>query len=91
MICLARVVNCLAWPTGRGYDLLDKFCDARSRGYDLDVICFAWGDALLGRGYEFLRGNNDLLGRAICSVGVLVCLAGEMICLERARELVDGL
>ena len=61
------------------------------RGYELDVISYAWGAALLGRGYEFLRGNNDLLGRAICSVGVLVCLAGAMICLERARELLDGL
>ena len=72
---------CLARPTGRGYDLLDRVCDALRRGYELDVISFAWGDALLGRGYEFLRGNNDLLGRAICSVGVLVCLAGAMICL----------
>ena len=84
-------MNCLAGPTGRGYDLLDRVCDAIRRGYELDVISFAWGDALLGRGYEFLRGNNALLGRAICSVGVLGCLAGAMICLERARELLDGL
>ena len=84
-------MNCLAGPTGRGYDLLDRVCDAIRRGYELDVISFTWGDALLGRGYECLRGNNELLGRAICSAGILVCLAGAMICLERARELLDGL
>ena len=91
MIGLAGVVICFAGPTGRGYDLLDRVCDALRRGYELAVISSAWGDSLIGRGHGFLRGNDDLLGRAICSVGVLVCLAEEMICLERARELVDGL
>ena len=91
MICLAEAPIYLARPSGTGYDLLDRDCDALRRGYELVVISSAWGVSLLGRGYEFLRGNDDLLGRAICLVGVLVCLAGAMICLERARELVDGL
>ena len=75
MIGLAGVI-CFAGPTGRGYDLLDRVCDALRRGYELAVISLAWGDSLIGRGHGFLRGNDDLLGRAICSVGVLVCLAG---------------
>ena len=91
VICLAGAIVCLARIQRYGYDWLsrcDMLCRAYWQGLRLArqgmhwlILPFAWGDDLLGKGYEFLCGNNDLIGRMIWSVGALVCLAGAMICL----------
>ena len=64
-LLIAGAPICLARPSGTGYDLLDRDCDALRRG-----------DELAEHGLIF-----PLYGALICLAGVMNCLAETTICL----------